>query len=88
MDSDKPTGKAKGGVARAEKLTAEERSAIARKGALAKQANKDSPRLPKAIFGSRESPLTIGNLAVDCYVLEDGTRVLTQESFLTVLGHF
>lgn len=86
MDSDKPTGKAKGGVARAEKLTAEERSAIARKGALAKQANKDLPRLPKAIFGSRESPLTIGNLAVDCYVLEDGTRVLTQESFLTVLG--
>lgn len=42
--------------------------------------------IPKAIFGSRESPLNIGGIAVDCYVLEDGTRVLTQESFLTSIG--
>lgn len=28
----------------------------------------------------------IGGVTVDCYVLEDGTRVLTQESFLTSLG--
>jgi hypothetical protein len=86
MDNNEKTGRAKGGLARAAKLTQEERSAIARKGAMAKKANKNSIGLPRAVFGSRDNPLMIGDLSVGCYVLEDGTRILTQESFLTVLG--
>lgn len=72
------------GKARAESLAPTERSAIAKKAAASRWAKELG--LPKAIFGSKETPLKIGELTVDCYVLEDGTRVLTQESFLTVLG--
>jgi hypothetical protein len=72
------------GKARAESLAPTERSAIAKKAASTRWAK--SLGLPKAIYGSRENPLIIGGVTVDCYVLEDGTRVLTQESFLTSLG--
>lgn len=72
------------GKARADSLEPENRSAIAKKAAGTRWAKVLG--IPKAIFGSRESPLNIGGIAVDCYVLEDGTRVLTQESFLTSIG--
>lgn len=72
------------GKARAESLAPTERSAIAKKAATSRWAKEQG--IPKAIFGSKENPLKIGDLTVDCYVLEDGTRVLTQESFLTILG--
>lgn len=72
------------GKARANSLEPENRSAIAKKAAGTRWAKVLG--IPKAIFGSRESPLNIGGIAVDCYVLEDGTRVLTQESFLTSIG--
>lgn len=42
--------------------------------------------LPKALFGSDKAPLMIGELPIECYVLEDGRRVLTQESFLVAMG--
>jgi hypothetical protein len=72
------------GKARADSLNPQERSDIAKKAAGSRWAK--ALGIPKAIYGSRENPLKIGDLVVDCYVLEDGTRVLTQESFLTVLG--
>ena len=72
------------GKARSDSLDPVTRSAIAKKAAGLRWAT--ALGIPKAIFGSRESPLNIGGVAVDCYVLEDGTRVLTQESFLTSLG--
>lgn len=72
------------GKARADSLPPATRSAIAKRASGARWAKELG--LPQAIYGSKESPLKIGNLTVDCYVLEDGTRVLTQESFLTVLG--
>jgi hypothetical protein len=72
------------GIARSESLNPKERSAIAKKAASARWAKMLG--IPKAVFGSRESPLSIGGVNVDCYVLEDGTRVLTQESFLTSIG--
>jgi hypothetical protein len=75
-------GRAKGGKARAERLSAEERSNIAKRAALARWTEE----LPDAICGSPESPLVIGGIALEAYVLEDGTRVLTQGGFLEALG--
>jgi hypothetical protein len=72
------------GKARSASLDSKERSAIAKKAAGSRWAK--ALGIPKAIFGSRENPLNVGGIAVDCYVLEDGTRVLTQESFLTSIG--
>lgn len=69
----------KGGDARAKALTKEERSAIARRAAIARH----SKGMPKAIA---EGSLFIGNLRIACAVLEDETRVLTQEGFLTAIG--
>lgn len=72
------------GKARAASLDPAERSAIAKKAAGSRWAKVTG--IPRAVFGSKETPLKIGGLTVDCYVLEDGTRVLTQESFLKSLG--
>lgn len=76
-----PTGRAAGGVARAKSLTKTERSSIAKKAAAARWAD-----VPEAICGSADKPLLIGDSAIECYVLEDGTRVVTQGSFLRALG--
>lgn len=78
-----PTGRAKGGAARAAKLTPEQRSEIARKGALAR---KNAAPLLLAKFGSSDRPLRLGDAEIPCYVLDDGTRVLTQEGFLSAIG--
>ena len=80
------TGKAKGGIARAKKLTPERRSEIARAGGLAKKARQDDPALPLAEFGSQDRPLKLLEAEIPCYVLSDGTRVLTQEGFLSAIG--
>ena len=69
----------KGGRARAQKLSAEERKAIARNAADARWA-KD---LPKA---TNEGILVIGDMEIPCAVLEDGTRVLTQSGVMVALG--
>ena len=71
-----------GGRARANKLSAEERSAIARKGADARW-EKAGKVLPKA---THEGILTIGEMEIPCAVLEDGTRVLTQSGVMVALG--
>jgi hypothetical protein len=70
-------GKAKGGVARANSLTPEQRSEIARNAAQAKHSH------PKAKY---EGVIYIGDQELPCAVLEDGTRVLTQEGFLKAIG--
>jgi P63C domain-containing protein len=83
---DKPnapvTGRSKGGRARADSLTPEERSGIAKRAAVARWTEE----LPDAICGSPESPLVIGGIPLEAYVLEDGTRVLSQAGFLKALG--
>jgi len=76
------TSKAIGGRARAKKLSKEERSLIAKKAAISRW----DESLPKAICGSEDRPLRIANNEIECYVLDDGTRVLTQASFLEALG--
>jgi hypothetical protein len=82
MNDQADTGRARGGTARAENLTAEQRSAIAKKAAQARW-NDD---LTEAVCGSPDQPLRIGDIEIECYVLSDGTRVLTQASFLEALG--
>lgn len=76
------SGRAKGGIARAQIMTAEERSESARKAALAKA---EIAKLPKATHGSSDHPLRIGELDIPCYVLEDGRRVIVQRGVMTAL---
>lgn len=72
-------GASKGGHARAEALTAEERSAVAKKAALARWGG-DLPR------ATHYGELVIGALTIPCAVLADGTRVLTQWGFYRAIG--
>ncbi|WP_022880538.1 P63C domain-containing protein [Microbacterium sp. B19] len=77
-------GRAIGGKARAAKLTAEQRSAASAKAAAARWANEGEVR--EVLAGSPDSPLIIGDIAIECYVLNDDTRVITQASMLRALG--
>ncbi|KPA95386.1 P63C domain [Pseudomonas asplenii] len=77
------TGKSKGGKARAESLTPEQRSEIAKKAALAKA---EIAKLPKATHGSSDHPLKLGDLEIPCYVLDDGRRVLSLGGMVKALG--
>jgi len=43
-------------------------------------------KILKAKFGSPDRPLKIGGIEIPCYVLEDGTRILTQYGFYQAIG--
>jgi P63C domain len=73
--------KVRAALARAAQLTSEERKAIARKGALARWDG----NLPLATHESKE-PLKFGDLELSCAVLQNKTRIITQASFLRILG--
>ena len=77
------TGRARGGKARAAALTPERRAEIARKGA---EGRRELAQLLKATHGSADHPLRIGDVEISCYVLEDGTRVLSQRGLVAGLG--
>lgn len=77
------TTRAAGGKARAAKLTPEERSASARTAAKAKVENRN---LPVATHGSIDHPLTLGDVDIPCYVLEDGMRVVSLRGLVAGLG--
>ena len=77
------TGKSKGGEARALALTPERRKEIAMKGVLAK---KERASLPKAIAGAEDKLLVIGNMEIQCFVLDDETRVLTLRTLQSGIG--
>lgn len=81
--NDETSGRARGGAARAAKMTASERSESARQAAAARW---DGPAPKQAVSGSVDRPLVIGDVAIECYVLEDGTRVITQGGMNTALG--
>src|SRR5882724_6932193 len=80
-------GGLKGGKARANALTPEERSEIAREGAAArwskKKDKKDSIHILKA---THEGILEIGSVEIPCAVLDTGQRVLTQSGFMRAIG--
>lgn len=81
----KPTGRAKGALALANSMTDEERRKRAEKAAAARWS-RSGPELPVAEFGSPDRPLRLLDAEIPCYVLSDGTRVLTQQGFLVALG--
>ena len=68
-----------GGAARAAKLTPEQRKDIAARGASARW----SKDLPKAIY---QGKLSIGEVEIECAVLDNGVRVISQSSFLRAIG--
>jgi hypothetical protein len=80
--TEKNEAKARGGVARAQRLTPEERTRIAKGAAAARWKG----TVGEVVCGSPDRPLKIGEAEIECYVLDDGTRVLTQASFLEALG--
>ena len=73
-------GKAKGGYARAAKLTPEERKAIAKKAA---KERWESSGLPKE---THKGTLKIGDIKIPCAVLDNGTRVLRERSVARAFG--
>lgn len=79
-ENDEPKGRARGGVARREKLSPERRSEIARAGAIAKAAKAN---LPSVI---REGKLNFGSAEIPCYITEDGKRVLSARALQIALG--
>ena len=85
-DNTESKGRAKGGLARAKSLGRERRSEIAAKAAQARWRARAEEHLPMAEYGSPERPLRLLDAEIPCYVLSDGTRVLTQQGFLLALG--
>ena len=83
MKNETRTGRSRGGYARAEALSSEQRHEIARKAASARWSG--APVL-QATHGSPDHPLRIGEIEIPCYVLEDGTRVLSQRGLQTGIG--
>ena len=78
-----PKGRAKGGIARAAKMTPAQRSKSAKAAAVARWSE---PGPKHAVSGSIDRPLVIGDVKIECYVLDDGTRVISQGSMNTALG--
>lgn len=72
-------GSSAGGRARASRLTAEERSAIARDAAKARWGS-------SIAVATHSGELVIGGQSIACAVLEDGTRVINQGTLLSALG--
>lgn len=72
-------GASKGGQARAARLTSEQRSDSARLAAEARWGRTVSE-------ATHEGQLVIGDMRIECAVLDDGTRVLSQGTVLTALG--
>ena len=83
MEEREHKGRAIGGAARMNKLSPAERRDNASHAAKARWAKKD---ILKATHGSEDHPLKIGGTEIDCYVLEDGTRVISQRSMIRAIG--
>lgn len=76
---DDATGRARGGVARAESLTPEERSGIARKAAAARWESQAPP------VATHRGKLSIGGGHIPCAVLDNGKRVITENGITVAL---
>ncbi|EPM4138909.1 P63C domain-containing protein [Klebsiella variicola] len=82
-EDQEPTGKAKGGKARAANMTPEERKEAGKRMA---EAKKELAALPVAEYGSSDTPLKIGDVEIQCYVLSTGERVLSTGGLIGGLG--
>lgn len=75
-----PTGRAKGGKARMQAMTPDERRAQAQKAASARWKTKPP------LKATHPGVLQLGDNQIQCYVLEDGTRVLSQRGLNEAFG--
>ena len=73
----------KGGKARAQSLTSEQRREIARSVALARWEKEEEGKTPHA---THEAVLQIGTTEIPCAVLDNKMRVLSQGAFLLAIG--
>lgn len=78
-------GASKGGFARAQSLTPEERSQSARAAVEARWRKAGKAEIPQATHGSPDRPLRVGDAEIPCYVLNDGRRVIVQRGMMTAL---
>lgn len=76
-----PTGRAKGGKARADKLPPERRSEIARAAALSRHGART--KLPTA---THKGLIKIGETEIQCFVLDDGRRVISGRGMTAAIG--
>lgn len=76
---------AKGGRARAEALSPEERRRIAQFAAGERWARAGRHPIPVATHTGK---LRVGNIEFDCAVLEDGTRVVSETRFMAAMGMY
>lgn len=79
-DDKEPKGRAKGGKARAEKMTPEERKASSAKATAARKAKSLLP------VAANEGELKIGDITLDVAVLPDGRRVIIQAAVFKAFG--
>ena len=86
MDDDRKEASAKGGRARAQRLSQQERSESARHAALMRWAGEGKVPPMLAHYGAPDRPLRIGDIQIPCYVLADGTRVLAQRGLQSGIG--
>ncbi|WP_375456243.1 P63C domain-containing protein [uncultured Methylobacterium sp.] len=77
----KRTPQSKGGSARAEKLTPEQRSQSAREAAKARW----DEAAPKVAHGAPDRPMRIADMEIPCYVLDDNRRVIPTSGMLDTL---
>ena len=74
----------RGGRARVRATTAVQRSEIAKAGAMARWAKANA--VPQAEFGSPDTPLRVGEIELDCYVLNNSQRVISQRGLFRGLN--
>lgn len=76
----KDSSKINGGKARAKKLSPRRRKEISKIAVLAK---KERASLPKTICGTEDKMIICGDFKIQCFVLEEETRVLTLSELLS-----
>src|SRR4051794_15156012 len=82
----KDPDRVRAGKARAEALSPQQRAHIARRAAIMRWAEEGKPPPVLAKYGAADRPLKIGNVEIPCYVLADGTRVLSQRGLQGGVG--
>lgn len=81
------SGKRRAGKARMASLSPTERSQLAKKGAGARWLKEaTSPPPLRALCGSDERPLVIGEVKIPCFVLENEKRIVTLDGMKAALG--
>ena len=81
-------GKAKGGLARAKKLSPAERQEIAKKAAAARWSPPVGELNRILLRATHEGPLKIGDIEFRCVVLKDKTRVISATGFMKGMGMY